>query len=70
MPETRNGNFLIEVKGGAKAVDVVRSEVEKSLGPGVFVRSLEQRRLIELVDIDCVTTKEEIVKAFIRNFGT
>lgn len=61
--ETRNGNVLIEILGGSDTAERVKKEVEKSLGPGESVRFLEQRTLIQLRDLDCVTTKKDVVEA-------
>jgi len=66
--ETRNGDLLVEVNGGPESADVVRTELEKSLGPGGSVRTLEQRILIELRDLDGVTTNEDITEALSRDF--
>lgn len=41
MRETRNGNVLIEILGGNEATEVVKKKIEKALGLGESVRSLE-----------------------------
>lgn len=69
MSETRNGNVLIEILGGNEAAEVVKKKIEKALGPGESVRSLEQRSLIQLRDLDCVTTKEDVSEAIRRETG-
>lgn len=69
MRETRNGNVLIEILGGNEAVEVVKKEFEKVLRPGESVKSLEQRSLIQLRDLDCVTTKEDVSEAIRRETG-
>lgn len=56
--ETRNGNVLIEVIGGSETAEVVCKKVEKTLRPGESARSLEQRTLIQIRDLDCATTKQ------------
>lgn len=68
--ETRNGNVLIEVLGGSDKAEAVRKEVEKSLGPGESVRSLEPRSLLQLRDLDCVTNGDDIMEAIARKLGT
>lgn len=34
MRQTKTGGLLIEINGGPEAAEVVRTEVEQSLGPG------------------------------------
>lgn len=70
MREARNGGLLVEINGGAESAEVVRSAIEKSLGPCGSVRTLEQRSLIELRDLDGITTNEDIVDSFARDYGT
>lgn len=56
----RNGNVIFELLGGSDNAETVRREVEKSLGPGESVCSLEPRSLVQLRDLDCVTNGEDI----------
>lgn len=67
--EIRNGNVLIEVIDGSETAEVVRKEVEKTLRPGESARSLEQRTLIQIRDLDCATIKQEVVEAVQRDYG-
>lgn len=66
--ETRNGNVLIEVLGGRDNTEVVRREVEKTLRPDETIRSLEQRSLVKFCDLDCTTTKYDVIEALRRDF--
>lgn len=67
--ETRNGNILFEILGGSDKADVVRKELKKTLRPGESVHSLEQRSLVQLRDLDCTATKQDVGEAMSRYFG-
>lgn len=67
LRETRNGGLLVEINGGAESKEAVRAAIEKSLGPGGSVRTLEQRSLVELRELDGVTTREDVVDAITRD---
>lgn len=69
LRETRNGNVLIKVLGGSDTAETVRREVEKSLELGESVRSLEQRSLVQLTNLNCVTTKEDVGEAVSKELG-
>lgn len=58
MRETKNGNLLIEVNGDKEAADMVRLEVERSMGPGISVRTTSKNVIIEIRDPDEVTTAD------------
>lgn len=63
MLQTQNGNLLIEVSGGADSAATVKQEVERSLGLGAAVRMTEDLTLIEVRDLNEMTTKEEVLEA-------
>lgn len=67
--QTRTGDVLIEILGGSEAAETVRSEVEKSLASGEIVKSLEQRTLVQLRDLDCVTVKTDVQEALSDETG-
>lgn len=69
MRDTRNGNVLIEILGGSDKAETDRSELEKSLEPRESIRSFEQRSLLQLIDLDCVTTKEDMVEVLCKELG-
>lgn len=63
MRQTKAGNLLIEINGGAETAEIVRAEVECSLGSGAWIRGTEHWAAIELCGFDGMTTKEEILNA-------
>lgn len=58
MRETKNRNLLIEVNGDKEAANMVRLEVERSMGPGISVRTTSKNVIIEIRDPDEVTTAD------------
>jgi len=70
LRETRNGNLLMEINGGAEAAEIVRREVARSLGPEASVRKTENVFKVELRDLDGMTTSEEIILAINREADT
>lgn len=68
--QTRNEDVLIEILGCSEMAENIRREVQKSLGPGEAVKFLEPRSLVQLRDLDCVTTKDDIVDAINWEIGT
>jgi len=63
MRKTKSGRLLIEVKGNSNEVEAVRLEVSKSASDGIEVRSLQQRWMLEVSDLDEWTEAEEVVEA-------
>lgn len=41
MRQTKNGGFLIEVNGGAESTELVKREIEETVGPDASVRKTE-----------------------------
>lgn len=70
MHQAKAGGLLIEIRGNQEDMEKVRAEISRSAGPEVEVRSLQQRRLIEIRDMDEWTTKEEALDAILRVTGT
>lgn len=64
MRQTKAGALLIEINGGADSAEVIRAEMERSLGPGTAVRMAESLSPVEIRDLDGFTTKEEVLEAF------
>lgn len=64
--ETKKGNIFIEIKSGSDAAENVQREVEKSIGTDTYVRRIRHRQLVELHNLDCITSEiyiEEAVQA-------
>lgn len=70
MRQTKNGNLLIEINGGADSAKIVMKEVERSIGSSDRVRMTEDLAAVEVRDLDEVTTKEEVLDAFMALDGT
>jgi len=69
MRKTKSGRLLIEIKGDSDEVEAVRAEVSKSAGDGIEVRSLQQRTLLDVRDLDQWTSEEEVVDAVAEATG-
>lgn len=52
MRKTKAGRLLIEVKGNTDEVEAVRAEVSKSTVDDIKVRSLQQKSMLEIRDLD------------------
>lgn len=63
LRRTMAGDLLIEINGGTSAAEVMRAEVQRSLGPAARVRKLEEKAPVEIRDIDTEATKEEVLEA-------
>lgn len=70
MRKTRSGDLLIEVKGDADQVEAVRAEVSRSAGDEVEVRTLQQKTLLEIRDLDQWIVKEEVADSVATATGT
>lgn len=69
MRETRNGDLLIEVKGGAVMAEVIRDEVQRTCGTDNVIQLMGQRSIVELRDLDCTIVETDIQEALTREFG-
>lgn len=63
MRKTRSGGILLEIKGDSSDVEAVRAEVQKSTGGVNVVRTLEQRTMLEIRDLDEWTNEEDVIEA-------
>lgn len=69
LRQTKTGNLLVEINGGSEKAEIVRAEIERSLGPNTSVRLADDSRPIEIRDLDGLTTKEEVLKAIADSCG-
>lgn len=69
LRQARNGSFFIEINGGAESAEVVRAEVDRSLGSESLVRKMRNSTIVELRDLNGTTTPNEIVDAIFRETG-
>lgn len=60
---TQQGNLLIEINGGAKAAEMVKQEVFRSLGPDARVRRMGDETTINVLDLNELITMEEVLAA-------
>lgn len=63
MKQTRNGGLLIKVRGDPNQVEVVKAEVARTTGSEVNGRFFQQRKLVEVRDLDEWTHKTEVINA-------
>lgn len=69
MRQTKSGGLLIEVRGDQTQIEAVRAEVAKSAGPGNEERTLQQRALVEVRDLDQWTSSNEVLDEVCRTTG-
>lgn len=69
MRQAKSGGLLIEVRGDQTQIEAVRAEVAKSAGPETEVRTLQQRALIEIRDLDQWTSSKEVLDEVCRSTG-
>ncbi|XP_008180149.1 uncharacterized protein LOC103308492 [Acyrthosiphon pisum] len=69
MRQAKSGGLLIEVRGDQTQIEAVRAEVAKSAGPETEVRTLQQRALIEVRDLDQWTSSKEVLDEVCRSTG-
>lgn len=67
--EIRSGDLLILISGEKRAADLVKQEVENFMGANSNVTKLNRIGLIELSDLDALTTKKEVVLVIERETG-
>jgi len=63
MRQARSGGLLIEVRGNADEVSAVRAEISRSAGAEIGVRTLQQRELLEVRDLDQWSDGPEVLEA-------
>lgn len=66
MRQAKSGGLLIEVRGDHNHIEAVRAEVARSAGPEVSVKSLQQRALVEILDLDQWTGSDEVNQAVVN----
>lgn len=69
MRQAKSGGLLIEVRGDQTQIEAVRAEVAKSAGPETEVRTLQQRALIEVRDLDQWTSTTDVLEEVCRSAG-
>jgi len=63
MRQAKSGGLLIEVRGNPEEVSAVRAEIARSAGAEIGVRTLQQRELLEIRDLDQWSDGPEILEA-------
>lgn len=63
MRQAKTGGLIIEVRGDSSKVEAVRNEISRSAGSEVEVKTLQQKSLLEIRDLDQWTISEEVVDA-------
>lgn len=58
--QAENGGLLIEVRGDQEHIEAVRAKVARSAGSDVQVKTLQQRALVEIQDLDQWTSSDEV----------
>ncbi|KAE9542319.1 hypothetical protein AGLY_003446 [Aphis glycines] len=69
MRQAKAGGLLIEVRGDVSQVEAIRSEIARSAGEEVTVKTLRQNSLLEIRDLDQWSTAEEIALAVASSVG-
>lgn len=52
LRQAKSGGFLIVVRGDTDQIKAVRAEVSRSVGTEVNMRTVQQRAMLEIRDID------------------
>ncbi|KAL4112825.1 hypothetical protein QTP88_016549 [Uroleucon formosanum] len=68
LQQARNGGVIIQVRGGQDAAQIVRDEVIRTTNQA-NVKTIQRRGLIEVRDMDVLTTKEELAKDLAKELG-
>lgn len=68
---TRNGEMLFELKGDDMSVKSsnYKELIAKTLGESATVRALTQEIVVEVRNLDEITTEEELREALIEQFS-
>lgn len=61
--KTRTGDVLVELKEQKDKQGTLAQEIRKTLGEQVKVQDLVPKRIIQIRDLDCLTTEEEVREA-------
>jgi len=70
MRQAKSGGLLIEVRGDRIQVEAFRAEVAKSAGSDIEVRTLQQRVLLEVRDLDQWASSSEVLDAVCSTTGS
>lgn len=69
MRQAKSGGLLIEVRGNTEDVSAVRAEIARSAGADIGVRTLQQRELLEVRDLDQWSDGPEVLAAIASATG-
>lgn len=60
----------MEINGGVESAEIVRTEVERALGPSATIRKIDDFAVIELRDLDPLATADEVREALSKEVET
>lgn len=63
LRKARNGDLLVVINGSSDSANRIKNEISKSLGSKVMIRKLEDLTVVKIFDLDCETSKEEVLDA-------
>lgn len=63
MRQAKSGGLLIEVRGNPEEVSAVKAEIARSAGAEIGVKTLQQRELLEIRDLDQWSDGPEVLEA-------
>ncbi|XP_025407295.1 uncharacterized protein LOC112681245 [Sipha flava] len=69
MRQAKSGGLLIEVRGNTDEVSAVRAEIARSAGVDIDVRTLQQREMLEVRDLDQWSDGAEVLAAMVSASG-
>lgn len=68
--KTQNGGILLELGRNTKDKNHFHAIIEKAIGEAGVVKMVNPKITLEMGDLDCLTTKEEVEGALRRELGT
>lgn len=68
IKQAKNGGAIIQIRGGQEAAKVVRGELLKTTDEA-YIKTKQHRGLIEIRDMDVLTTKDELTSAVSQEMG-
>jgi len=69
MRQAKSGGLLIEVRGNPEEVSAVKAEIARSAGAEIGVKTLQQRELMEIRDLDQWSDGPEVLEAITSATG-
>ena len=63
MRKTKTGDVLVELKDPSDKIGSFSQEVRRVLGEQAKVRDLAPKRVIQILDLDCVTQPIDVLSA-------